>query len=160
MNSQTTQSNKPKPKVTGVSRIELILVCVGVALVILVFGLAARQKIREAPTIAVPIVGEWTSSDKPMRLAFQPDKSLVLTSTNPAQLHPDATQPGGAEPAGAGANAPVTGTYMVQPGGKIALKLSNGARYVAEWKASSPNRFDLIDAATEGVTTFEREKQK
>jgi hypothetical protein len=121
--------------------------------------MAARQKIREAPTIAVPIVGDWTSSDKPIRLAFQPDRTLVLTSTNPSQLHPDAGSADASAPA-SGASAPLTGTYIVQPGGKIAMKLSNGARYTAEWKASSPNRFDMIDGATEDVTTFDREKQK
>jgi hypothetical protein len=157
MNAQSTQSKKPK--ITPVGITELVLVCVGVTLVILVFGMAARQKIREAPTIAVPIVGDWTSGEKPMRLAFQPDRTLVLTSTSPSQLHPE---PGATEtsaPVG-GPGAPVTGTYVVQPGGKIAIKLNNGARYIAEWKATSPNRFDLIDVATEGVTTFDREKQK
>lgn len=157
MNAQATQPQKPKPGIVGVTRTELILVTLGVIAVIFIFGLGARQKINQVATVAVPIVGEWISSDKPLRLVFQADKSVLLTSTQPAQLHPDET-PSEAGSAGADAAATVTGAYALQPGGKVNIKLSNGSRYTLEWKAASPNRFDMIDAATEGVTTFDRAK--
>jgi hypothetical protein len=158
MNAQATQPQKPKPQVMGVSRTELILVCLGVVAVIFIFGLGARQKINQVATVAVPIAGEWISSEKPLRLVFQVDKSVLLTSTSPAQLHPDDLS--GAGTVGADTAATVTGAYSVQPGGKVNIKLNNGARYNIEWKASSPNRIDVIDATNEGVTTFDRATPK
>jgi len=52
--------------------------------------------------------------------------------------------------------APVTGKYYVVQGGKVGIQLMNGNKYTTTISPGSPSRFDLIDSATEGVTTFER----
>src|SRR3984893_15676938 len=52
--------------------------------------------------------------------------------------------------------APVTGKYVVVQGGKLGIQLMNGNKYTTTISPGNQSRFDLIDSATEGVTTFER----
>lgn len=141
----------PKRKYTGVTRTELVLVSIGVALVIGLYGFAARQQIKRIPTITVPIVGEWQASDKPLHLSFFPDKRVVLSSTSRSPSEEK-------ESAAAITTITVPGIYAMGAGGTVGVKLDNGAKYTVEWKALTPNRFDLIDAETQGVTTFDKAK--
>jgi hypothetical protein len=38
----------------------------------------------------------------------------------------------------------------------VGIQLMNGNKYTTTISPGSPSRFDLVDSATEGVTTFER----
>ncbi|WP_026606855.1 hypothetical protein [Methylocapsa acidiphila] len=132
------QPNQPK-KNLGATRREIIFVVLGVIAVIAIYGLAAKQTIHAAPKVNVPIVGEWISTDKPWRIVFRQDRSLDMafdTSAEPSQL--------------------VAGSFQSDATGRVTLKLENGKGFKTDLKAQSPNRFDLIDVYSEGVTTFER----
>lgn len=132
----------PRPKQTeplGATRREIIFVSLGVIAVIAVYGFAARQSIHAAAKVNVPIVGEWLSTGKPWRIVFREDRTMDMsfdTAAEPAQL--------------------VAGSYRLDSTGWVKLKLENGKAYTTNLKSQTPDRFDLIDAETEGVTTFER----
>lgn len=69
---------------------------------------------------------------------------------------PAAPESGSAVPAAPQTAAPLVGKYQLSEGGKIFLDLSNGKRYSTTIEPVNKNRFDLIDAETDGVTTYER----
>ncbi|WOJ89613.1 hypothetical protein RZS28_17800 [Methylocapsa polymorpha] len=135
MNARRIDPNKP----LGATRREIIYVSLGVFAVIGVYGLAARQSIRAAPKVNVPIVGEWLATGKPWRLVFRQDRTLDMSfdvDSEPGKL--------------------VVGSYQLDSTGWVKLKLENGRGFTTNLKTQTPSRFDLIDAETEGVTTFER----
>jgi len=136
-----------KPK--EVTPKELAFVTLGVIAVIVLYGVAARQSIHKAATIDVPIVGEWLAEGKPWRIVFRPDKTVDMSAAESSSS--SAAEPSAAEAAHSG-----PGAYSLQPGGVLRIQLNNGRIFKAEWKAISPNRFDLIEGDTEGVTTFDR----
>lgn len=135
MNARPIDPNKP----LGATRREIIFVSLGVFAVIGIYGLAARQSIRAAPKVDVPIVGIWISSDKPWRLVFRPDRTLDMSFDV-------ASEPGSL----------VAGSYKLESTGWVKIKLENGRVFTTNLKTQIPDRFDLIDAETEGVSTFER----
>jgi hypothetical protein len=51
---------------------------------------------------------------------------------------------------------PVTGKYKLTQGGRIYIQLMNGKKYSTTISPINPNRFDLIDSDTDGVTTYDR----
>jgi hypothetical protein len=106
---------------------------------------------RSLPNANSQIVGEWKSTRGPEHLVFRADKSVSMTV--PANPPEDNAAPAAPETNGP---APVTGKYVVVQGGKLSIQLMNGTKYTTTISPGSPNRFDLIDSATEGVTTFER----
>jgi hypothetical protein len=106
---------------------------------------------RSLPNANSEIVGEWTSTRGPEHLVFRADKTVSMTV--PANSAEDNAAPAAPETNGP---APVTGKYQVVQGGKVDIQLMNGNKYTTTISPASPNRFDLIDSATEGVTTFER----
>ncbi|MGH6801186.1 MAG: hypothetical protein ACRECZ_07215, partial [Methylocella sp.] len=106
---------------------------------------------RSLPNVNSQIVGEWSSTRGPEHLVFRADRTVSMTvPANPAQ---DNTAPAAPETSGP---APVTGKYQVLQGGKVGIQLMNAHKYSTTISPGSPNRLDLIDSATEGVTTFER----
>jgi hypothetical protein len=139
------RSDAPK-EVTGK---EMIFVTLGVIAVIGLYGVAARQSIHKAATVNVPIVGEWQAEGKPWRIVFRPDHTIDMNSTS-------STRPGAAEPSAQDASLSGPGAYSLEPGGMLKIKMKNGRTFMAEWKAISPNRFDLIEGDTGGVTTFDK----
>ena len=106
---------------------------------------------RSLPNANSQIVGEWKSTRGPEHLVFRADKSVSMTV--PANPPEDNAAPAAPETNGP---APVTGKYVVVQGGKLSIQLMNGSKYTTTISPASPNRFDLINSATEGVTTFER----
>jgi hypothetical protein len=135
MNARPIDSNKTQ----GATRREIIAVSLGVVAVVGLYGLAARQSIHAAPKVSVPVVGVWSSSDKPWRLVFRPDRTLDMSFDAASE-----------------AGKLVAGSYQLDATGWLKLKLENGKVFTTNLKAQNPTRFDLIDAADEGVTTFER----
>jgi hypothetical protein len=128
---------------------ELIAVTLAVIAVIVLYGVAARQSIHKTATVNVPIVGEWLAEGKPWRIVFRPDRTVDMSSTDPARS--DSAEPSALEASHLGA-----GAYSLQPGGTLKIQMKNGRTFSAEWKSISPNRFDLIEGDAEGVTTFDR----
>ena len=98
----------------------------------------------------IPLTGEWRAKDKPWRLEFRADKTVVSSK---GASQPDAPQAWTSEP----------GTYKVDYFGTLWVKLKNGGIYSAvlapppgTMAPPSPNRFDLIESETESVTVFNR----
>jgi len=122
----------------------LVLTIVGVVTVTALYGIVQRATDLWVAKVDVPIVGEWRAEGRPWRIVFRPDKTVDLDASDPAQSNAvDARLLG-------------PGVYWLGSGGKVAVKMKTGKIYTVEWKALSPNRFDLIDAETEGVTTFDK----
>ncbi|MCI0465913.1 MAG: hypothetical protein L0Y57_02745 [Beijerinckiaceae bacterium] len=106
---------------------------------------------RSLPNENTKIVGEWKSERGPEHLVFRTDESVSLTvPSEPAE--------GKTEEAAPEANGPppVTGKYKLTQGGKIYVQLMNGRKYSTTISPINPNRFDLIDSETDGVTTYDR----
>lgn len=136
----TPQTQTDKPKGPQIGRIIVIFGAVGVAA--LVF-MGARQLIGAISIVKTPLVGEWRAANKPWRIDFLPDKKIV-SSTGALQSN------------GAQTWTSASGAYSLDYFGTLWVELENGKRYTATLTAESPNRFDLIDSQSEGVTVFER----
>ena len=129
-----------------------VVIVIGGIIGIMAFNRMSIARLqRSLPNANNQIVGEWKSTRGPEHLVFRADKSVSMTL--PASPAEDNAAPAAPETNGP---APVTGKYQVVQGGKVAIQLMNGNKYTTTISPASPNRFDLIDSATEGVTTFER----
>ncbi len=138
-------------KRTRISVLDVVIVIGGILGIMAFNRLSIARLQRSLPNANSQIVGEWKSTRGPEHLVFRADKTVSMTvPANPAE--------GNGAPAAPETNspAPVTGKYMVVQGGKVSIQLMNGNKYTTTISPGSPNRFDLIDSATEGVTTFER----
>jgi len=138
MTTPQTQSDKPNGPAIG----RLIVIFGAVGVVALVF-MGARQLIGSISIVKTPLVGEWRAANKPWRIVFLPDKTIV-SSTAPSQSN------------GAQTWTSASGAYSLDYFGTLWVELENGRRYTATLMAESPNRFDLIDSQSDGVTVFER----
>jgi hypothetical protein len=145
--STPEETNKaPKKKQREGIPLERILIALGLfggAILIFMGGrtLTERFKIN-----TVPIAGEWQAQRKPWRIEFKPDNTII-SSTGPSQ--PDAT-PGG---------TPGSGKYKIDYFGTLWVTLADGKVFKATPSPEMPNRFDLIEMDTEGVTVFDRVTQ-
>jgi hypothetical protein len=131
--------------------LEIIVVVAGFIAIIGYNRLSIARFQRSLPNANSQIVGEWKSSHGPEHLVFRADKSVSMIIPSPPA---DGSAADGA-PATNGP-APVTGMYKLSEGGKIYVQLMNGKKYSTIISPANPNRFDLIDSDTDGVTTFER----
>src|SRR3984893_18153331 len=149
---EVTMARPPLPKKRARITVLDVVIVIGGIIGIMAFNRMSIARLqRSLPNANSQIVGEWKSARGPEHLVFRADKSVSMTvPANPAE--------GNAAPAAPETNgpAPVTGKYLVVQGGKVAIQLMNGNKYTTTISPGSPNRFDLIDSATEGVTTFER----
>jgi hypothetical protein len=139
----------PKRSESGIPVGILIIVIGAVGLIGLV-GLGAWSLMGSIKLETIPLTGEWRAKDKPWRLEFRADKTVVSSK---AASQPDAPQ----------AWTPEPGTYRVDYFGTLWVKLKNGGIYSAvlapppgTMAPPSPNRFDLIESGTESVTVFNR----
>lgn len=143
-----------------------MIITLGVLGLLGLIALSAKQIMGTVNIVNIPLVGEWQATQKPWRLVFRPDNTIV-SSTGPSQLKtspPSPAEPGAADSNGSkaiGSDAGSswtagTGTYSVDYSGTLWVKLSNGKYYTAALSAASPNRFDLIESGTDGVTAFQR----
>jgi hypothetical protein len=129
-----------------------VVIVIGGIIGIMAFNRMSIARLqRSLPNANNQIVGEWTSTRGPEHLVFRADKTVSMTI--PANPAADNAAPVAPETNGP---APVTGKYQVVQGGKVGIQLMNGNKYTTTISPGNPNRFDLIDSATDGVTTFER----
>ncbi|MGH6796157.1 MAG: hypothetical protein ACREDM_09705 [Methylocella sp.] len=138
-------------KRTKISVLDVVIVIGGIIGIMAFNRMSIARLKRSLPNANSQIVGEWRSTRGPEHLVFRADKTVsMIVPANPAQ---DAAAPAAPETTGP---APVTGKFQVVQGGKVGIQLMNGTTYTTTISPGSPNRLDLIDSATEGVTTFER----
>jgi hypothetical protein len=138
-------------KRTKISVLDVVIVIVGIVGIMAFNRMSIARLQHSLPNANSQIVGDWTSTRGREHLVFRADKTISMTV-------PDNSAEDSAAPAAPETNgpAPVTGKYQVVQGGKVAIQLMNGNKYTTTISPASPNRFDLIDSATEAVTTFER----
>ncbi len=138
-------------KRTKISALDIVIVIGGIVGIMAFNRMSISRLQRSLPNANSQIVGEWTSTRGPEHLVFRADKTVSMTvPANPAE---DNAAPAAPETNGP---APVTGKYQVMQGGKVGIQLMNAHKYSTTISPGSPNRLDLIDSATDGVTTFER----
>jgi hypothetical protein len=141
----------PPGKRRRITVLEAIIVIGGFTAIIGYNRINIARFQRSLPNVNSKIVGEWKAERGPEHLLFRTDESVSMTVPGP---------PAGDNPADATANtngpAPVTGKYKLTPGGKVYVRLLNGKKYTTTISPMNPNRFDLIDSDTDGVTTYDR----
>ena len=147
--SRTPPSGKRK-----LPALEIFVVVLGVLAIMGYNRMTIARLARTIPNVNSQVVGEWKSTRGPEHLVFRDDKSVSLTVPAPAPADGSA---GATAPETAGP-APVPGKYQLAQGGKIFVQLMNGNKYSTTISPQAPDRFDLIDARTDGVTTYERVK--
>ncbi len=138
-------------KRTKISALDIVIVIGGIVGIMAFNRMSIARLQRSLPNANSQIVGEWTSTRGPEHLVFRADKTVSMTV--PANPTEDTAATAAPETNGP---APVTGKYQILQGGKLGIQLMNGTKYTTTISLGNPNRFDLIDSATEGVTTFER----
>jgi hypothetical protein len=141
----------PPGKRAKIAVLDVVIVIGGIIGIMAFNRMSIARLQRSLPNANSQIVGEWKSTRGPEHLVFRADKTVsMIVPANPAE---DNTAPAAPETNGP---APVTGKYYVVQGGKVGIQLMNGNKYTTTISPGSPSRFDLVDSATEGVTTFER----
>ncbi len=141
----------PPGKRAKIAVLDVVIVIGGIVGIMAFNRMSIARLQRSLPNANSEIVGEWKSTRGPEHLVFRADKTVsMIVPANPAK---DDAAPAAPETNGP---APVTGKYQVVQGGKVAIQLMNANKYTTTISPKSPNRFDLIDSTTEGVTTFER----
>jgi hypothetical protein len=151
-----------RTRISVLDAVVVIVVVIGGLLAINGYNrLAISRLAHSLPNVNSQIVGEWKSTRGPEHLVFRTDKTVSMTvAANPARGNaaPAAPETGSPAPAAPETNgpAPVTGEYQLAQGGKVVIQLMGGKKYTTTISPGNQNRFDLIDSATEAVTTFER----
>ena len=138
-------------KRTKISVLDVVIVIVGIVGIMAFNRISIARLQHSLPNANSQVVGDWTSTRGREHLVFRTDKTVSMTV--PANSPEDSAAPAAPETNGP---APVTGKYYVVQGGKVGIQLMNGNKYTTTISPGSPSRFDLVDSATEGVTTFER----
>jgi hypothetical protein len=141
----------PPGKRAKIKALDVVIVIGGIVGIMAFNRMNIAKLQRSLPNANSQIVGEWTSTRGPEHLVFRADKTVSMTV--PANPPEDNAAPAAPETNGP---APVTGKFQVLQGGKVGIQLMNGNKYTTTISPGNPNRFDLVDSATEGVTTFER----
>ncbi len=138
MSSPTTRPSNSKA--LPINRMIIIFSAVGVLSLI---AMGTRQLIGALAIKTIPIVGEWRAAGKPWRIVFRPDKTIVSFA-------------GATPPKASDASTPAGGAYSIDYFGTLWVKLNDGRTYTATLSAETPNRLDLVDSSSEGVTVLER----
>lgn len=138
--------SKPKKKLPV---LELVVVIVGFLGIMFYNRMTIARLERTIPNVNSKIVGEWKAERGSEHLTFRDDKSVTLSIPATAAPEGSAAQETSAPP-------PVTGKYQLGRGGRILVELMNGKKYTTTLSPQSPDRLDLIDASTDGVTTYDR----
>jgi hypothetical protein len=142
---EETNKRPKKPPREGIP-LERILIALGLFGVVILVFMGVRTLTERVKLDAVPIAGEWQAQRESWRIEFKPDNTIV-SSTGPSR--PDASQPWTSG----------KGKYKVDYFGTLWVTLGDGKVFKATLSPEMPNRFDLIEMATEGVTVFERVSQ-
>ena len=141
---EETKKSKKKSRV-GIP-LERILIVVSIFGVAFLIFYGVRPLTERVVLDAVPIAGEWQALRNPWRIEFKPDNTLVSTN-------------GPSQPNGQQARTSAKGTYRLDYFGTLWVNLDDGKVFTAIPSPQMPDRFDLIEQATEGVTVFERVSQ-
>ena len=141
----------PPGKRRRITVLEAIIVIGGFTAIIGYNRINIARFQRSIPNVNSKIVGEWQAERGPEHLLFRTDESVSMTVPGPAAGESTAEAP-----ANTNGPAPVTGKYKLTQGGKVYLQLMNGKKYTTTISPMNPNRFDLIDSDTDGVTTYDR----
>lgn len=136
----------PKKKPREGIPLERILIMASIFGLVLLLFYGIRTLTERVKFNSIPVAGEWQAQRKPWRIEFKPDNTIV-SSTGPSQT--DASQPGTSG----------GGKYKVDYFGTLWVTLDNGRVLKATLSTEMPNRFDLIEMDTEGVTVFDRVPQ-
>ncbi len=152
-------------KRTKISVLDVVIVIGGIVGIMAFNRMSIARLQRSLPNDNL-IVGEWMSARGPEHLVFRADKTVSMTvAAKPAEANAPAAPESGLEaPAAPEPPPPVTGKYQLAQGGKVIVHLMNGKNYTTtigqaagpKSPGGNPNRVDLIDSETGGVTTFER----
>jgi hypothetical protein len=138
------------PAKRRITVLEAVIVVVGFLAIIGYNRLNLVRLQRSLPNVNDKIVGEWKAERGPEQLVFRSDDSVTLTvPAHPAEGNGSAADETSGPP-------PVTGKYKLTQGGRIYIQLMNGKKYSTTISPINPNRFDLIDSDTDGVTTYDR----
>lgn len=138
------------PAKRRITVLEAVIVVVGFLAIIGYNRLNLVRLQRSLPNVNDKIVGEWKAERGPEHLVFRSDDSVTLTvPAHPAEGNGPAADETSGPP-------PVTGKYKLAQGGRIYIQLMNGKKYSTTISPINPNRFDLIDSETDGVTTYDR----
>jgi hypothetical protein len=138
------------PAKRRITVLEAVIVVVGFLAIIGYNRLNLVRLQRSLPNVNDKIVGEWKAERGPEHLVFRSDDSVTLTvPAHPAEGNGSAADETNGPP-------PVTGKYKLTQGGRIYIQLMNGKKYSTTISPINPNRFDLIDSETDGVTTYDR----
>jgi hypothetical protein len=142
---EETNKMPKKPPREGIP-LGRILIAVSIFGGALLIFMGTRTLTERVKLDTVPIAGEWQAQRKPWRVEFKPDNTVV-SSTGPSP--PDASQ----------LWTSGKGKYKLDYFGTLWVTLDDGKVFMATLSPEMPNRFDLIEQATEGVTVFERAAQ-
>jgi hypothetical protein len=126
---ETTKTPTKKPR-QGVP-LERILIALSVVGIVLLLFYGLRVLTERVKLDTTPVTGAWQAQHQAWRIDLKPDKTVV------------------------GSNGP-SGKYKVDYFGTLWITLDNGKVFKATLNPEMPNRFDLIQMDTEGVTVFER----
>ncbi|MCI0736978.1 MAG: hypothetical protein L0Y50_12040 [Beijerinckiaceae bacterium] len=141
----------PPGKRRRITLLEVVVVVGGFIAIIGYNRINIARFQRSLPNVNSQVVGEWKSENGPEHLVFRTDESVSMTApAHPAEANMAEAAPVTNDP------APVTGKYKLTSGGKIYVQLMNGRKYTTTISPINPNRFDLIDTDTDGVTTYDR----
>lgn len=152
----------------GISILDAVIVIGGVILIVAFNRVSISKLQRSLPNVNSQIVGEWKDTRGPERLIFRADKTIAVIPAKaaepsaPAAAPPEssqtasATEPVASPPATLETAASETGKYQLVSGGTINILMETGQKYTTMLKPEAPNRLDLINVDTQGVTTYER----
>ena len=138
------------PAKRRITVLEAVIVVVGFLAIIGYNRLNLVRLQRSLPNVNEKIVGEWKAERGQEHLVFRSDASVSMTVPAPAAEGSESAAEGSSGP------PPVTGKYKLTQGGRIYMQLMNGKKYHTTISPINPNRFDLIDSETDGVTTYDR----
>ena len=141
----------PPGKRRRITLLEWIIVIGGFTAIIGYNRINLARLQRSLPNVNSKIVGVWKAERGPEHLLFRTDESVSMTV--PGSAAGDNAAEAAADTSGP---PPVTGKYKLTQGGRIYIQLMNGKKYSTTISPINPNRFDLIDSETDGVTTFDR----
>jgi hypothetical protein len=132
--------------------LEIFVVVIGILAIMGYNRMTIARLARTVPNVNSQVIGEWKSARGPEHLTFRADKSVTLTL-------PAKGADGLESQTGETSGPAVPGRYQLGQAGRIYVELMNGKKYTTTISPQSPDRFDLIDASTDGVTTYERVKE-
>jgi hypothetical protein len=145
--STPEETNKaPKKKQREGIPLERILIALGLFGGAILIFMGGRTLTERVNLNTIPVVGEWQAQRKPWRIEFKPDNTIV-SSTGPSNPNAAQTWTTG------------KGKYKLDYFGTLWVTLEDGRVFMATPSPQMPNRFDLIEQATEAVTVFDRVTQ-